>query len=48
MDAAPEAELASFGMSKGPKDPTVGYCSASEGIVILILGRYLLFGYLDP
>ena len=32
---------------KGPKDPNMGYLSM-YGIVMMVLGRYLLFGYLDP
>ena len=32
---------------KGPKQPDIGYL-VSIGIVIMVFGRYLVFGYLDP
>ena len=32
----------------GPKYLTIGYLGILLGIVILVLGRYLIVGYLDP
>ena len=47
--AARSSRLSPSPIPKGPKYQAIGYFRVStSGIVIMVLGRYLVVGYLDP